>query len=107
VIVCGSGQAATAGAFTVSDDGAHWSFEGRLTMDDAAHALAVVQALPLPTSGIVDLAGLSQADSAALAVLIALKRRAAAEGRHLTLVSLPAALHSLAVVYGVEELVVG
>jgi phospholipid transport system transporter-binding protein len=83
------------------------SVKGGQTMKMAAHAREVVQALPLPTSGIVDLAGLSQADSAALAVLIALKRRAAAEGRHLTLVSLPAALHSLAVVYGVEELVVG
>ena len=107
MIVCGSGQTATAGAFAASDDGAHWSFEGRLTMDDAAQALAAMETLPLPTSGIVDLAGLSQADSAALSVFIALKRRAAAEGRHLTFVSLPAGLHSLAVVDGVEELVVG
>ena len=107
MIVAGSGQEANAGAFAASDDGAHWSFEGRLTMDDAAQALAAMRRLPLPTSGIVELAGLSQADSAALAVFIALKRRAAAEGRHLTFVSLPAGLHSLAVVYGVEELVVG
>ena len=38
--------------------------------------------------------------------MMALKRRAAAEGRTLTLIGLPASLRSLAVVYGVEDFLV-
>jgi len=103
---CTTASPATA-PFVATDDGSRWKFEGALTMDGAATALAATQALPLPASGIVDLSGLRQADSSALAVMIAVKRRAAAEGRHVTLVSMPSALSSLAVVYGVEELVIG
>lgn len=94
-----------AGKFAASDDGARWSFTGALTMDVAAKSLAESEALPLPSSGVVDFAGLSQADSAALAVMIALRRRAATEGRSLTFASLPDSLTSLAVVYGIEALV--
>jgi phospholipid transport system transporter-binding protein len=59
--------------------------------------------LPLPPSGIVDLAGVVHADSAALAVLLALRRRAIAEGRSITFASVPPMLDSLARVYGIEE----
>jgi len=41
---------------------------------------------------------------AAVAVLLALKRRAADEGRPLRFVGIPAALASLADLYGVEEI---
>jgi len=58
----------------------------------------------LPANGIVDFTGLLHADSAALVIIIALKRRAAAEGRALSATGLPASLRSLAVVYGVENL---
>ena len=96
----GSG-AAHGGAFSVVDDG--WAFGGALTLDDAADILQASQALPLPASGVVDFGGLMQADSAALAVMMALKRRAATEGRSLKLTGLPPSLRSLAVVYGVEH----
>ena len=96
---------AVAGAFSAVDDGARWLFAGNLTMDSAATVLLHSRSLPLPVSGVVDFADLTQADSSALAVMVALKRRAVAEGRALTLASLPATLASLAVVYGVEELV--
>jgi len=92
------------GAFTSADGGARWTFHGALTMDDAAHVLEAADALALPSKGIVDFRGLLQADSAALAVMIALKRRASLEGRTLMLTSLPEAIKSLAVVYGVEKL---
>jgi ABC-type transporter Mla MlaB component len=46
----------------------------------------------------------SHADSAALAVLLALRRRGEAEGRHLTFASAPPMLDSLARVYGIEEI---
>ena len=93
--------AAQGGAFSAVEAG--WSFGGALTFDDAADVLEASKALPLPGTGIVDFSGLMQGDSAALAVMLALKRRAAAEDRTLTLTGLPASLRSLAVVYGVEH----
>jgi phospholipid transport system transporter-binding protein len=92
---------AQGGVFSTVDTG--WAFGGALTLDDAAGVLEASQDLPLPATGIVDFSGLMQGDSAALAVMLALKRRAAAEGRTLTLTGLPASLRSLAVVYGVEH----
>ena len=90
------------GAFTASERG--WAFSGALTLDDAADVLEGSRSLALPETGVVDMSGLAQADSAALAIVIALKRRAAAEGRTLAIEGLPQSLHSLAVVYGVEDL---
>jgi phospholipid transport system transporter-binding protein len=104
VIDAPASAAAQGGAFTVVDVG--WAFGGALTLDDAAQVLQSSQALPLPESGVIDFGGLMQADSAALAVMMALKRRAATEGRSLTLTGLPASLRSLAVVYGVEHYLV-
>jgi phospholipid transport system transporter-binding protein len=66
--------------------------------------LAAAAALTLPAEGEVDLRDLQGIDSAAVAVLIALKRRAAVEGRSLRFVGVPAALASLAQLYGVEEI---
>ena len=81
-----------------------WTFGGALTLDDAADVLEASQALALPPNGVVDFGGLTHADSSALAVMIALKRRAAAEGRTLTL-DRPAARRCVRsrVVYGVEQ----
>ncbi len=92
---------AAAGAFAAAGD--RWTFSGVLTFDDAVAALAGADALPLPASGTVDLAGLAHADSAALAVLLALKRRAAAESRPLAFTGVPPLLASLARVYGLED----
>lgn len=94
--------APSGGAFTASDEG--WTFAGALTLGDAAAVLEATRQMPLPASGVVDLGAMTQADSAALAVVIALRRRAAAEGRTLSIAGVPAALRSLAVVYGVEDL---
>ena len=97
-------EVAQGGAFSVIDTG--WSFGGALTLDNAADVLRASESLPLPESGSVDFGGLMQADSAALAVMMALKRRAASERRSLILSGLPASLRSLAVVYGVEHYLV-
>jgi phospholipid transport system transporter-binding protein len=91
------------GGFTASERG--WLFAGALTLDDAAGVLAAANAMPLPANGVIDMRGMMHADSSALAVVIALRRRGAAEGRKLSVVGLPPSLHSLAVVYGVEDLV--
>jgi phospholipid transport system transporter-binding protein len=95
--------AALPGTFAVAGD--RWMFAGTLTFDDATAVLSAAARLAPPSSGIVDMSGLVHADSAALAVLLALKRRAAAEGRRLSFAAMPAALESLARVYGIEELV--
>lgn len=81
-----------------------WRFMGALTLDDAAELFDASKAMPLPASGVVDLRGLTQADSSALAVLLALKRRATRENRRLVVDGVPATLLSLATVYGVVDL---
>jgi phospholipid transport system transporter-binding protein len=103
--VIGEPAAPAVGSLVATPEG--WRFEGVLTMETAASVLAAADALPFPDSGILDLAGLTHADSAALAVVMALRRRAVAEGRPLHVQNLPPALQSLAVVYGVDDLARG
>ena len=93
------------GAFAASEDGGRWTFAGTLTFENAEAVLDAARALPLPTRGVADLAGLAHADSAALAVLLALKRHAAGQGAPLAFASVPDSLVSLARVYGVDALV--
>jgi len=93
------------GGFAVTAKG--WTYAGKLTFTDAAAVFAASRELALPDTGIVDLAGLETADSSALAVLLALKRRAAVEGSRLEFTSVPPGIHALAHVYGVEELLAG
>jgi len=91
------------GSFRAEDAG--WRFEGALTLDNAAHVMADADARPLPADSVIDFAGLTRADSSALAVIMALRRRAAAESRTLSVRNLPGSLTSLARAYGVDELV--
>jgi len=91
------------GSFSASGEG--WRFAGALTFDNAAQVFASSGALALPANGSVDFSAITRADSAALAVMIALKRRAATQGSALSIEGLPASLRSLAVVYGVENLI--
>jgi len=96
---------APAGGFVAVDG--RWTFVGKLNFADAAAVFAASRALPLPATGVVDLASLEQADSAALAVLLALARRAAGDGARLNFTSIPPGLRRLAHVYGVEDLLAG
>ena len=94
-------DAAQTGAFAAAGD--RWTFAGVLTFEDAATVLEDSARLPLPASGTIDMSGLAHADSAALAVMLALNRRATIEGRRITFAAMPAMLESLARVYGVED----
>ena len=96
------GDALATGGFSATRDG--WLFSGALTLDDAAAVLDASQSLPLPDSGVVDFSGLMHADSAALAVMLALKRRGSDEGRTLSIRGVPPSLRSLAAVYGIDHL---
>jgi phospholipid transport system transporter-binding protein len=84
-----------------------WTYGGPLTFAEAGDVLVAAHALPLPRGGEVDLAGVEVFDSAAVAVLIALARRAAGEGRALRFTRLPEGLRALADLYGVEEILEG
>ena len=98
-------HAAPASGFAAAADGERWTYAGTLTFENAEAVLESANALPLPTRGIADLGGLVHVDSAALAVMLALKRRAEGDGAQLAFASVPDTLVSLARVYGVDALV--
>jgi phospholipid transport system transporter-binding protein len=93
-----------AGRFVASDDGRRWTFSGVLTVADAGPALEAASALALPADGVVDCGGIEAVDSAAVAVLLALKRRAAQEQKPLRYTNVPGALRDLGELYGVAEI---
>ena len=88
------------GTFAV--DGDRWLFSGQLVFGDASAVFSATERMPLPSSGVVDFGGLAHADSSALAVLLALKRRALAENAPLHFVAMPERLQALARVYDIE-----
>ena len=98
---CAAGNAAP-GAFAASEDRTRWTFSGGLTFDNAATVVETSSEIELPASGRIDLSGLVAADSSALAVVFALKRRAKAENREVVFEGVPPGLASLARVYGVD-----
>jgi len=77
---------------------------GSMTMASArgllAHGLEALAA----AQPVIDLSGVDEADSAGLAVLFGWQRAAAAQGKSLRVVNLPASVVSLAEVYGVTDL---
>ena len=91
--------------FAPDHHGARWSYIGPLTFANAGPVLAATTAVALPAGGDVDLDNLGAIDSSAVAVLLALKRRAEAEGKPLRFVHVPPALVALAEVYGVTSMI--
>ena len=85
--------------------GERWTIEGALTIDSAERLFAASRDAPLPSSGTVALDRVQAVDSAAVALLLAWKRRAADEGKALTFTGVPPNLAALAALYGVEELI--
>lgn len=90
--------------FSPSPDGAHWIARGELTFASAGAALSAANALPLPSSGTIDCAGITAADSSAVAVLLAIKRRATDARAPLSFVAAPPVITTLAELYGVEAI---
>ena len=99
----GTGEAIDAG-FAPDHEGANWTYSGSLTFANAGSVHAAAASLRLPAEGEVDLDNLGEVDSSAVAVLIALLRRAAEEGKALRFVHAPPALAALAEVYDVEAI---
>jgi len=90
--------------FAADQDGARWAYIGPLTFANAGPVLAATAAVALPTGGEVDFQNAGAIDSSAVAVLLALKRRAEGEGAPLRFLRVPAPLVALAEVYGVESI---
>ncbi len=78
----------------------------RLTQAEAADCLARLEAELRDAGSVwtVDAGALADFDSAALAVLLALRRRAGAAGASLALRQVPPRLQELVALYGVGEL---
>jgi phospholipid transport system transporter-binding protein len=95
---------AVATDFLPVDGNARWVGTGPLTFANAAAVLEATSTLPLPGDGIVDCSGITPVDSSAVAVLLALKRRAVEAAHPLTFSGLPPALKALVDVYDVEAL---
>jgi len=97
----GDAVAGVDAGFAPDHDGARWSYLGPLNFANAAPVLAATTEVALPGEGEVDLDNMRAIDSSAVAVLVALKRRAEEERKPLRFIHAPAALLALADVYGV------
>jgi ABC-type transporter Mla MlaB component len=97
-------ESTSTGVPSLEQASGRWLPVGPLTMDTAATLLAASTASPLPESGIVDLARIERVDSACVALMLAWKRRAAAERKPLAFTGVPESVTSLAMLYGVGEL---
>jgi phospholipid transport system transporter-binding protein len=75
-----------------------------LTFQTARAALAQGAAAIAAGETVFDLGGVKTADSSGVALMLAWQRRAQAAGRSLSFVNVPANLHTLAGVYGVDAL---
>ena len=78
--------------------------QGALTMFTSTAALAEGRRMVLTGPLLVDLAAVTAADSAALALILDWVRTARGAGQTITLSNLPDGLVSLAVLYGVDSL---
>jgi phospholipid transport system transporter-binding protein len=89
---------------SLEENGGRWALSGPLVMDTVAPRLGASALRPLPENGVIDMANVQRVDSAAVALMLALKRRAANEAKPITFAGVPASITSLAVLYGVAEL---
>ncbi len=96
---------ATPEALSIEHEEGRLRVRGAITMDNAATALQ--QALACSTQGemVVDLAGVSELDSAAVSLLLEWRRQAERSACKLRFENLPDSLLSLARLYDVLELI--
>jgi phospholipid transport system transporter-binding protein len=107
-VACGrpgaSGVDAAASGFVPLDANARWMLQGEVTTTTVPRIFEQSATLPLPTTGVVDCDAVDIVDSTAVALLLAIKRRAKAEKRALVFANVPQPLLTLADVYGVASL---
>ncbi len=81
--------------------------DGDLTVDTVAGVLAATSPQDRAAAEVVDFAGVTEVDSAAIALAIAWLREARAAGRTLRFENLPPAMAKLARLYAVADLIPG
>ncbi len=86
-----------------SDDG-RIQVAGPMVMATATEVKAEGEAALVAGAHSVDLSAVTDVDSSAVAVLLAWTRLARQRGQDFTITQVPAAIHSLAVLYGVAEM---
>jgi len=84
-----------------------WRVTGPVTLRTAAALRAEGLRLLEGGDAVVDLSGVTEADSAALSLLLEWRRAAAASGRSVRFEHPTSNLHSLATLYNVHELLPG
>ena len=81
--------------------------EGKLGIETVPAVLREARAACRDGVRVVDLTGVSEVDSAALALLVELLRETRAAGREVTFANLPPAMEKLAQLYAVSDLIAG
>jgi len=89
----------------ISCEAERCTVQGPLTMRNATAVLEESARLFTGPRVVVDLAGVTEVDSAAVSLLLEWRREAARANRRIEFANLPANLKSLADLYGVSDLV--
>jgi phospholipid transport system transporter-binding protein len=88
----------------ISCDAGRCRIQGPLTMQNVTRVLQESTVLFEGDDVLVDLAGVTEVDSAAVSLLLEWRRQALAANRRIEYVNLPSNLKSLADLYGVSDL---
>ena len=88
----------------IACDGGRCTVQGPITLDNVVAVLAEGNGQFTASEVTVDLAAVTDVDSAALSLLLEWRREAGRNGRVIRYLNLPANLKSLAELYGVIEL---
>ena len=82
-----------------------WRLSGDVVVGTTKAILNASQGFSITSDTKVDFAQVTDIDTTALSLILEWKRRAQTESKTLTFVNLPANLNSLAMLYGVSELI--
>jgi phospholipid transport system transporter-binding protein len=89
----------------IACDGGRCTVQGPITLDNVVELLAEGNGQFTASKITVDLAAVTEVDSAALSLLLEWRREAGRNGRTIRFHNLPANLKSLAELYGLTELI--
>ena len=78
--------------------------QGPLTLDTVARQVGALDRMPAQVAVVIDLSGVTETDSSAVALLLAWCRSANARGQSISLQAVPDGLRRLIAVYGLTEL---